>query len=102
VGKGRFEVEARFSLSLPSLLSLLSPLSLLSLLSFFLFLLGRVATLGSDGRPGDREGEQDQEMVDKGPSDHLNEIEAARRKDRFGCGKFSKVSVGYIDGNGVG
>lgn len=29
------------------------------------------------------------EMVDKGLSDHLGEIEAAEREDRFGCGKLS-------------
>lgn len=29
------------------------------------------------------------EMVDKGLSDHLSEIEAAEREDRFGCGKLT-------------
>lgn len=29
------------------------------------------------------------EMVDKGLSDHLSEIEAAERGDRFRCGKLS-------------
>lgn len=38
--------------------------------------------------------EGDQETVDKGLSDHLSEIEATEREDRFGCGKFS-----CIDGN---
>lgn len=38
--------------------------------------------------------EGDQDTVDKGLSDHLSEIEATEREDRFGCGKFS-----CIDGN---
>lgn len=37
--------------------------------------------------------EEDQETVDKGLNNHLSEIEATEREDRFGCGKLSKVSV---------